>query len=325
MNTSATQLSQLIHTYLSEAAYSRDPKGLYAPIEYVLSLGGKRIRPVLMMLSYLLYKENPQDILSQAAGIETYHNYTLLHDDLMDRADMRRGQLTVHKKWDDNTAILSGDAMLVLAYQWMARCDARHLQAVLDVFSQTALEICEGQQWDMEFESRNDVTIPEYIEMIRLKTSVLLAAALKIGAILGDAPAADAQRLYDFGVSMGLAFQLQDDYLDVYGDPKVFGKNIGGDIVCNKKTFMLITALAKANPAQRAELDAWIAKEDFDAPAKIAAVTRIYDELHIDALCHEQIEAYYAEGLRHLEAVEVPAERKEALAAFARKLMNRNV
>jgi geranylgeranyl diphosphate synthase type II len=325
MNTSATQLSQLIHTYLSEAAYSRDPKGLYAPIEYVLSLGGKRIRPVLMMLSYLLYKENPQDILSQAAGIETYHNYTLLHDDLMDRADMRRGQLTVHKKWDDNTAILSGDAMLVLAYQWMARCDARHLQAVLDVFSQTALEICEGQQWDMEFESRNDVTIPEYIEMIRLKTSVLLAAALKIGAILGDAPAADAQRLYDFGVSMGLAFQLQDDYLDVYGDPKVFGKNIGGDIVCNKKTFMLITALAKANPAQRAELDAWIAKEDFDAPAKIAAVTRIYDELHIDALCHEQIEAYYTEGLRHLEAVDVPAERKEALAAFARKLMNRNV
>jgi geranylgeranyl diphosphate synthase type II len=248
----------------------------------------------------------------------------LLHDDLMDRADMRRGQLTVHKKWDDNTAILSGDAMLVLAYQWMARCDARHLAPVMDVFSQTALEICEGQQWDMEFESRTDVTIPEYIEMIRLKTSVLLAAALKIGAILADAPADDAQRLYDFGVSMGLAFQLQDDFLDVYGDPKVFGKNIGGDIVCNKKTFMLITALSQANPQQRAELEGWIALKDFDAPAKIAAVTRIYNELKIDALCHEKIEAYYAEGLKHLEAVGVAADRKEALAAFARKLMNRN-
>jgi geranylgeranyl diphosphate synthase type II len=325
MNTSATQLSQLIHTYLSEAAYSRDPKGLYAPIEYVLSLGGKRIRPVLMMLSYLLYKENPQDILSQAAGIETYHNYTLLHDDLMDRADMRRGQLTVHKKWDDNTAILSGDAMLVLAYQWMAQCDAPHLPQVMAVFSQTALEICEGQQWDMEFESRTDVTIPEYIEMIRLKTSVLLAAALKIGALLADAPEADAQRLYDYGVKMGLAFQLQDDLLDVYGDPKVFGKQIGGDICCNKKTFMLITALAQANPAQRAELDRWIAAPEFNREEKVSAVTRIYDELHIRELCQQQIEAYYAEALRHLEAVETPADRKEPLVAFARKLMNRNV
>jgi geranylgeranyl diphosphate synthase type II len=325
MNTHASALAQLINEYLGQAPYSRPPKGLYDPIEYVLSLGGKRIRPVLMMLSYLLYKENPQDILPQAAGIETYHNYTLLHDDLMDRADMRRGQLTVHKKWDDNTAILSGDAMLVLAYQWMAQCDARHLPQVMAVFSQTALEICEGQQWDMEFESRTDVTIPEYIEMIRLKTSVLLAAALKIGALLADAPQADAQRLYDYGVKMGLAFQLQDDLLDVYGDPKVFGKQIGGDICCNKKTFMLITALAQANPAQRAELDRWIAAPEFNREEKVSAVTRIYDELHIRQLCQQQIEAYYAEALRHLEAVEVPADRKEPLVAFARKLMNRNV
>jgi geranylgeranyl diphosphate synthase type II len=325
MNTHASALAQLINEYLGQAPYSRPPKGLYDPIEYVLSLGGKRIRPVLMMLSYLLYKENPQDILPQAAGIETYHNYTLLHDDLMDRADMRRGQLTVHKKWDDNTAILSGDAMLVLAYQWMAQCDAPHLPQVMAVFSQTALEICEGQQWDMEFESRTDVTIPEYIEMIRLKTSVLLAAALKIGALLADAPQADAQRLYDYGVKMGLAFQLQDDLLDVYGDPKVFGKQIGGDICCNKKTFMLITALAQANPAQRAELDRWIAAPEFNREEKVSAVTRIYDELHIRQLCQQQIEAYYAEALRHLEAVEAPADRKEPLVAFARKLMNRNV
>jgi geranylgeranyl diphosphate synthase type II len=325
MNTHASALAQLINEYLGQAPYSRPPKGLYDPIEYVLSLGGKRIRPVLMMLSYLLYKENPQDILPQAAGIETYHNYTLLHDDLMDRADMRRGQLTVHKKWDDNTAILSGDAMLVLAYQWMAQCDARHLPKVMAVFSQTALEICEGQQWDMEFESRTDVTIPEYIEMIRLKTSVLLAAALKIGALLADAPEADAQRLYDYGVKMGLAFQLQDDLLDVYGDPKVFGKQIGGDICCNKKTFMLITALAQANPAQRAELDRWIASPEFNREEKVSAVTRIYDELHIRELCQQQIEAYYAEALRHLEVVEAPADRKEPLVTFARKLMNRNV
>jgi geranylgeranyl diphosphate synthase type II len=325
MNTHASALAQLINEYLGQAPYSRPPKGLYDPIEYVLSLGGKRIRPVLMMLSYLLYKENPQDILPQAAGIETYHNYTLLHDDLMDRADMRRGQLTVHKKWDDNTAILSGDAMLVLAYQWMAQCDAPHLPQVMAVFSQTALEICEGQQWDMEFESRTDVTIPEYIEMIRLKTSVLLAAALKIGALLADAPQADAQRLYDYGVKMGLAFQLQDDLLDVYGDPKVFGKQIGGDICCNKKTFMLITALAQANPAQRAELDRWIAAPEFNREEKVSAVTRIYDELHIRELCQQQIEAYYAEALRHLEAVEAPADRKEPLVTFARKLMNRNV
>lgn len=215
--------------------YMRDPKGLYAPIEYVLSLGGKRIRPVLMLLSYQLYKENVDDILSQAAGIETYHNYTLLHDDLMDRADMRRNKPTVHKVWDENTAILSGDAMLVLAYRLMNNCPDSYLKQVMDIFSQTALEICEGQQWDMEFETRSDVTVSEYIEMIRLKTSVLLSAALKIGAVLGDASEEDAQKLYDFGIKMGLAFQLQDDFLDVYGNPKVFGKNIGGDILCNKK------------------------------------------------------------------------------------------
>jgi geranylgeranyl diphosphate synthase type II len=325
MSTSANELSSLINDFLGQASYARPPQGLYDPIEYVLSLGGKRIRPVLMMLAYLLYKEDPRDILPQAAGIETYHNYTLLHDDLMDRADMRRGHLTVHKKWDDNTAILSGDAMLVLAYQWMAQCDARHLGPVMSVFSQTALEICEGQQWDMEFETRTDVSIAEYIEMIRLKTSVLLAAALKIGALLADAPEADAQRLYDFGVSMGLAFQLQDDLLDVYGDPKVFGKRIGGDIVCNKKTFMLLTALQKASDAQRAELDDWMARRDFDAAEKIQAVTRIYDALGIAPLCHERIEAYYAQALQHLEAVGVPAARREALEAMARKLMNRNV
>ena len=272
----ATELSDKINGYLSEMPYMREPKGLYAPIEYVLSLGGKRIRPVLMLLAYNMYKEDVDCILPQAAGIETYHNYTLLHDDLMDKADMRRNKPTVHKVWDDNTAILSGDAMLVLAYRLMADCQEKYLKRVMDIFTQTALEICEGQQWDMEFETRTDVTVPEYIEMIRLKTSVLLSAALKIGAVLGDASEEDARKLYDFGIQMGLAFQLQDDYLDVYGDPKVFGKNIGGDILCNKKTFMLINALALGNPRQKEELDRWISCAEYCPEEKIKAVTGIY-------------------------------------------------
>ena len=206
---SAEQLLDKVNTYLAAMPYMREPKGLYAPIEYVLSLGGKRIRPVLMLLSYRLYKENVDDILSQAAGIETYHNYTLLHDDLMDRADMRRNKPTVHKVWNDKTAVLSGDAMLVLAHRLMSDCPDGCLKQVMDIFNRTALEICEGQQWDMEFETRNDVTVSEYMEMIRLKTSVLLAAALKIGAVLGGAPEDDARKLYDFGIRMGLAFSCR--------------------------------------------------------------------------------------------------------------------
>ena len=242
----ASQLLDKINGYLQQIPYSRPPKGLYDPIEYELALGGKRIRPVLMLMAYNLYKEDVDTILPQAAGLEIYHNHTLLHDDLMDKADMRRNKPTVHKVWDDNTAILSGDAMLILAYRMMAQCASDRLKEVIGIFTETTMEICEGQQWDMEFETRMDVTVDEYIHMIRLKTSVLLAAALKIGACLAGASESDAQKLYDFGVKMGLAFQLQDDWLDVYGNPEVFGKNIGGDILCNKKTYMLITALEKA-------------------------------------------------------------------------------
>ena len=322
---SADQLLEKVNTYLATMPYVREPKGLYAPTEYVLSLGGKRIRPVLMLLSYQLYKENVDDILPQAAGIETYHNYTLLHDDLMDCADMRRNKPTVHKVWDENTAILSGDAMLVLAYRLMNNCPERYLKQVMDIFSQTALEICEGQQWDMEFETRNDVTVPEYMEMIRLKTSVLLSAALKIGAVLGGASEDDARKLYDFGIKMGLAFQLQDDYLDVYGDSKVFGKNIGGDILCNKKTFMLINALALADGIQRKELEKWIASTAFCPEEKIKAVTALYDKIGIGGICEEKINAYYVEGLSLLESMAVPSERKEELKSFVCHLMNRKV
>ena len=322
---SADQLLEKVNTYLATMPYVREPKGLYAPIEYVLSLGGKRIRPVLMLLSYQLYKENVDDILPQAAGIETYHNYTLLHDDLMDRSDMRRGKPTVHKVWNDNTAILSGDTMLILAFRYVAGCAPEHLKEVIDLFSLTALEICEGQQLDMEFESRNDVAEDEYIEMIRLKTAVLLAASLKIGAILAGASAVDAENLYNFGMQIGVAFQLQDDYLDVYGDSKVFGKNIGGDILCNKKTFMLINALALADGIQRKELEKWIASTAFCPEEKIKAVTALYDKIGIGGICEEKINAYYVEGLSLLESMAVPSERKEELKSFVCHLMNRKV
>jgi len=303
----------------------RPPKGLYEPIAYELSLGGKRIRPVLMLMAYQLYKEDVERILPQAAGLETYHNHTLLHDDVMDKADMRRNKPTVHNVWNENTAILSGDAMLILAYRLMADCPQEKLAEVLRVFTETTMEICEGQQWDMEFETRMDVKVDEYVEMIRLKTSVLLAAALKIGAYLADAPAEDAQLLYDFGVKMGLAFQLQDDWLDVYGDPKVFGKNIGGDILCNKKTYMLITALEQANEEQRQELERWLEVVDYVPAEKIAAVTALYNEIGVGKRCEEKVEAFYAEGLAVLDQVSASSERKEALKAFACSLMNRKV
>ena len=321
----APQLLDQINAYLEQMPYSRPPKGLYEPIAYELSLGGKRVRPVLMLMAYNIYKEDVERILPQAAGLETYHNHTLLHDDVMDKADMRRNKPTVHNVWNDNTAILSGDAMLILAYRLMTEGLTDKLAEVMHIFTETTMEICEGQQWDMEFEARMDVKVDEYIEMIRLKTSVLLAAALKIGACLADAPAEEAQKLYDFGVKMGLAFQLQDDWLDVYGDPKVFGKNIGGDILCNKKTYMLITALEQADTRQREELTRWLNAGD-DVPAeKIAAVTALYNEIGVGKRCEEKVEAYYSEGLTILESIALPEERKQVLKEFACSLMNRKV
>lgn len=317
------QLSQRINQYIKELAFSRKPQGLYNPIEYVLSPGGKRIRPVLMLMAYNLYRDDVEAIFDPATAIEVYHNYTLLHDDLMDRADMRRGKATVHKVWNDNAAILSGDAMLVLAYQYMARVKTDCLKPVMDLFSQTALEICEGQQLDMEFETRHDVTEEEYIEMIRLKTSVLLAASLKIGALLGGASSADANALYDFGMHMGVAFQLKDDWLDVYGDPAVFGKKIGGDILCNKKTYMLIQALRSAKGDQLNELNDWIEAEQPNPQEKIAAVTRIYNATGVKQMCEEQIALYTCKGLESLERVALPAEMKEQLSQLMLGLIDR--
>lgn len=319
----ADELLTQVNAFLDALPYERTPKSLYEPIRYVLSMGGKRIRPVLMLLGYNLYKEDTDKILMNAIALETYHNYTLLHDDLMDQADLRRGHETVHKKWDANTAILSGDSMLVLAYERMAQCDSRHLADVLRLFTTTALEIGEGQQYDMEFETHDDVREEEYIEMIRLKTSVLLACALKIGAILADAPAADADSLYKFGEQIGLAFQLQDDYLDVYGDSKVFGKKIGGDITSNKKTFMLINAFSHADEAQRQELEKWVNAKSFDREEKIAAVTRLYNEIGIDKMAQDKIAYYFEQSKKYLDVVRVPAERKEELLKYAQRMMKR--
>lgn len=319
----ADQILKLVNDYLVQLPYDRRPASLYEPIRYVLSMGGKRIRPVLMLLSYNLFKEDPETILMPACALETYHNYTLLHDDLMDNADLRRGHETVHKKWNANTAILSGDSMLVLAYQRMQQCSSDKMAEVLALFTETALEIGEGQEYDMAFEHRDDVSEEEYIEMIRLKTSVLLACALKIGAILAGASKEDADNLYRFGEQIGLAFQLQDDSLDVYGDTRVFGKAIGGDITSNKKTFMLINALNHANEEQRRQLESWIGATEFDRDEKVAAVTRLYNEIGIDRMAQDKIAYYFEQSRKYLQAVSVDESRKAELAAYAQRMMNR--
>ncbi len=313
----------IVSRYIDSLPYDRQPQSLYDPVKYVLSAGGKRIRPSFVLMAYNIFKDDVETALPAAAALETYHNYTLLHDDLMDNADMRRGRPTVHKKWDANTAILSGDTMLSLAYLHLAKVDSKYLKPALDLFTETALEVSEGQQFDMEFETRHDVTEDEYIEMIRLKTSVLLACALKMGALLGGASEEDADLLYRFGEKVGLAFQLQDDYLDVYGDPEVFGKAIGGDIVSNKKTYMLINAWNRADEAERAELLRWIEAGDFVRKEKVEAVTAIYNRLGIDRLAEKKISEYFDESRQYLSRVGADESRKAVLLDYAMAMMNR--
>ena len=317
------EILQKVNDCLASLPYDRQPASLYEPIKYVLSLGGKRIRPVLTLLSYNMWSDNPESVLTPAIGLETYHNFTLLHDDLMDNADMRRGHETVHRRWDANKAILSGDTMLLLAFQRVAQVPADKLKEVFNLFTVTTLEIDEGQELDVTFENRNDVTEDEYIEMIRLKTSVLLACALKMGAILGDAPQKDAELMYQLGEQVGLAFQLQDDLLDVYGDPKVFGKMIGGDITSNKKTYMLINAFNRANAEQRSELQRWIDAKDFNRQEKVDAVTRLYDEIGIRQLCEQKINHYFEQASQTLAKVDVPEERKQHLRNYMNELLHR--
>ena len=320
----SSELIDKVNSALSAVVYPKTPVGLYEPVSYVLSLGGKRIRPVLLLMAYNLYKESVDDAMDAAIGLETYHNYTLLHDDLMDRAEMRRGKTTVHKLWNENTAILSGDSMLVLAYRYMLDAARKSSNTeILDIFTKTALEIGEGQQLDMNFEQRSDVSESEYIEMIRLKTSVLLACALKIGALMGGADKHEADILYRFGEQVGLAFQLQDDYLDVYGNTENFGKKIGGDILCNKKTFLLINAYNSANAEQRKQLEYWLSYKSQDSKEKIDAVTNLYNEIGIKELSNNKVNEYFKEAKQTLSQTSLTEEKTTELWAFVESLMNR--
>lgn len=319
------QIREKVNEFIANLEIEREPKELYRPITYTLSQSGKRVRPVLCLMAYNMYKEDVESALYQAVAMETYHNYTLIHDDVMDRADIRRGKPTVAAKWGDNAAILSGDTMLVLAYELMTKSPDEKLRPMLELFTATAKEIGEGQQYDMEFETRENVTEQEYIEMIRLKTSVLMAACMKMGGIMAGADEDDQKNLYAYGETMGLAFQLQDDLLDVYGDTSVFGKKIGGDIVCNKKTFLLIKALELASPALRSELKEWMSKEQFDEKEKIARFTAIYNELGVRTLCEAKINELFAKCDEYIDKIALPAERKSNLKSFVDSLLNRNL
>lgn len=314
------EICRTIEEALARLTFDQPPRSLFDPITYILSLGGKRIRPALALMACDLFGGKNEDVLQPALGLEVFHNFTLLHDDLMDEADRRRDKPTVHKLWNPNVAILSGDAMLICAYQLVAKANDK---AILELFSRTALEICAGQQYDMEFESRSDVTEEEYIEMIRLKTAVLLACALKVGAKIGGASAADADALYDYGIHIGLAFQLQDDLLDVYGDPKTFGKNIGGDILCNKKTFLLINALSAASEKQRQVMEDWMARTAYDAQEKIAAFANLYNELSIRDLTERRIEDYYRMANEDLARLSIAPETLSVLKGTCDRLMKR--
>ncbi|MCU4175864.1 polyprenyl synthetase family protein [Carboxylicivirga sp. N1Y90] len=300
------------------------PEGLYKPIEYVMELGGKRIRPTMCLAACYLFSDDVDKAIEAGLGLEVFHNFTLLHDDVMDNADVRRNRETVHVKWDENTAILSGDAMLIKAYQYIANVDGKVLKEVLDLFSKTAMEVCEGQQYDMEFESRSDVMVEEYLNMIRLKTAVLLAASLKTGAIIGGADPECANNLYEFGENIGLAFQLQDDFLDVYGDEKTFGKAIGGDIVANKKTFLLINALQLASGSLQENLQTWISLDTFNREEKVEALRNIYNELKVDDLAKEKMAWYFDKAIAALNKVKGKESMKAELNQFAMNLIERS-
>lgn len=299
------------------------PANLYQPIEYTLDMGGKRLRPVMLLAACELFSGDIEKALSAAVAVEVFHNFTLLHDDIMDHADIRRNKSAVHKKYNENIAILSGDAMSIIAYQYLLETETNQLRKITRLFSQTAIEVCEGQQLDMDFETQSEVTIDEYLEMIRLKTAVLIACSLKMGAWLGNASDEDAERIYRFGINLGLAFQLQDDLLDVFAKQEKFGKKTGGDILANKKTFLLLKALETAGETQKAALTGWLAKKSFDPQEKVKAVKEIYLELNIAEISRQKAEAYYQRALEELQAIDVESGGKGQLLLLAKTMMKR--
>lgn len=315
---------QLICDAISAICRDKQPAGLYEPITYVLEAGGKRLRPLLTLIAAEMYGTEWQKVLPAALAIEVFHNFTLMHDDVMDKAPIRRGKPTVHVRWNTNTAILSGDQMLIEAYKQLAQLPADKLPRVLQMFNEMATGICEGQQYDVDFETATKVTIDDYIHMIRLKTSVLLATALKTGAYMADAPEEEQELLYDYGINIGLAFQLQDDILDVYGNPTTFGKAVGGDIIENKKTYMYLTALQQADDATLRELQRWFDnKEEHQPQEKIEAVRAIYTQLGIKEICEEVMRKYTEQSFAILDKIKLPAEKKLILRELGEHLLAR--
>ena len=315
--------SRLLEREIEKQAYGKHPISLYEPIRYLMALGGKRLRPMLTLLAYSLYKKNVEGIIPYAIAVETFHNFTLMHDDIMDKAPLRRGKATVHEKWNVNTAILSGDVMLIKVYDMLLDINDDRLKKVLRAFNQCAAEVCEGQQWDMEFESQQNVSEKQYLNMIRLKTAVLLGFSLELGALLADAPEEDCMSLREFGVNIGLGFQLKDDLLDAYGDSKKFGKQVGGDIIANKKTFLLIKSLALATGKQRQALRYWLTAKKFNKERKVNSVKEIYDALSIPTVTEKKINGYFKKGFATLTGLHCPIKSKSMLINFTESLIAR--
>ncbi len=322
MTTEIQSLSARINARLESVNYGSTPSTLYEPIRYIMSLGGKRLRPILVLLSYQLFRDDIEEILDQALAVEVFHNFTLMHDDIMDEAPLRRGKATVHEKWDRNTAILSGDVMLVKAYEMLLDAQG-DTKTIFQAFNACAAGVCEGQQFDMDFEQTTKVSEDGYLRMIQLKTAVLLGFSLQLGAFMARKEKKTSDALYAMGVDLGIGFQLKDDLLDVYGDQEKFGKQVGGDILANKKTFLLLTALQRASAQQREELEFWMHQTEADPKAKVAAVTALYDQLDIRALTLDKMNEYFGKGLLALQELSVEEQRKRTLKDFIDYLIQR--
>ena len=315
------EYQSILEDRISKISFPEQPKNLYEPLSYFMTLGGKRTRPVLSMLGCKLFGVPGLKAVNAAMAVELFHNFTLIHDDIMDAAPLRRGKETVHQKWNENVGILSGDALFVVAYQHLAKHETDVLPRLLEIFSKTALEVCEGQQMDMDFETREDVSIEEYLEMIRLKTSVLLGAALEMGATVAKADDRNAELIYDFGMYVGLAFQIKDDILDLYADPEKFGKQVGGDVMANKKTYLQIKAYELASPSQKEELKALESEKDLDK--KVAEVKAIFNSIGVKELAESKMQEFYTQAKKAMELIKVEEDQKQDLLGLAKYLMGR--
>jgi geranylgeranyl diphosphate synthase type II len=320
-----SQYQELVFQYFKELSLSKEPQNLYQPIQYILSLGGKRMRPVLTLMATDVFDADCKKALAAATAVEIFHNFSLIHDDIMDDAPLRRGNQTVHEKWNINTGILSGDAMLILAYQHFEEYEPKIFRDLAKLFSKTALEVCEGQQYDVDFETRNDVTIPEYLKMIEYKTAVLVGAAMKMGAIVAETSTENANLIYDFGLNLGIAFQLQDDFLDAFGNPETFGKQVGGDIIENKKTFLYLKAKEFANATQKEQLLQLFALKTEENTEKIETVKSIFNATGATDATKKAIEEFTIKAFETLEKMDISSDKKTILKEFGENLMKRNV